>query len=174
MPCAWSIPFPTAAIMRYDIGNSHPANILWKKLIAAKYPLTVDCRLLCTKHRDDITPSRSDNTSLGSASLCNHGSFPCACLSFAQVFHFARCFCAYTSRLNRARACQLIVLPRPCALPCCPPFLQGRVQTVNTVEANRGHNNGACRMLIEGHTPLCMRVSRVVRRSLCPTGNSCA
>ena len=28
-----------------------------------------------------MNPSRSDNISLGSASGCNHGSFPCACLA---------------------------------------------------------------------------------------------
>ena len=67
MPCARSIPFPTAAILRCGIGNSHPANNLWKKAIAAKYPLTVDCRLLCTKQRDAKAPSRSDSTSVVSA-----------------------------------------------------------------------------------------------------------
>ena len=127
MPCARSILFPIAAIMQCDIGNSHPANSLWKKLIAAKYPLTVDCRFLCTKHRDAMNPSGSDNTSLGSASVCNHGSFP------APVSLLPRCstsldsFSVCSSRLNRARAFQLVALPRPCVLPCCPLFLQGRV-----------------------------------------------
>ena len=69
MPCARSIPLPTAAIMQWDIGNSHSANVVWKKLIAVKYPLTLDCRLLCTKQRDVINPSRSGNTSLASASV---------------------------------------------------------------------------------------------------------
>ena len=119
MPCDRSIPFPTAAIMPCDIGNSHPATISWKdKFIAATCPLTVDCRLLCTKHRGAVNPSRSDNTSLGSASVCNHDFFPCACLYFTH-----RCstsldsFSAYCSRLNRARAFQLIALPRRCVLP---------------------------------------------------------
>ena len=42
IPCARSSPFPTAALIQYEVGNSHPAYILWKYLIAAKYPLTVD------------------------------------------------------------------------------------------------------------------------------------
>ena len=90
MPCARSILFSTAAIMQCDIDNTHPAHILWKKLIAAKYPLTVDYRLVCTKQRDAENPSRSDSFSLGLASVCIHDYLLCACLSIAQVFHFAR------------------------------------------------------------------------------------
>ena len=47
-PCARSIPFPTATIIQCKVGSSHPAYILWKNMVAARYPLTVDCRLLCT------------------------------------------------------------------------------------------------------------------------------
>ena len=43
IPCTVSILLPTAKIMECDVGSSYPANILWKKSIAAKYPLTVDC-----------------------------------------------------------------------------------------------------------------------------------
>ena len=43
IPCAQSIPFPTAAIIQCEEGNSHPAYILLKDLIGAKYPLTVGC-----------------------------------------------------------------------------------------------------------------------------------
>ena len=95
----------------------------------------------------------------------------------ALVSRLPRCstsldsFSAYSSRLNRARAFQLIALPRPCVLSCCPLFLQRRVRTVDTVEANSGHNKSACHMMIEGHTPSRTRISRVVYRSLCPTGN---
>ena len=65
MPCARSIPFPTAAAMRCDIGNSNPENIVWKKLIAPKYPLTVDCRLLCTKPAKRHKPEQIRQRFLG-------------------------------------------------------------------------------------------------------------
>ena len=69
MPCARSIPFPTGAIMQCNNGNSRPAKILWKKLISARHPLTINCQLFCTNDQDAMNPSRADNTSLGSASV---------------------------------------------------------------------------------------------------------
>ena len=82
--------FPTAAIKQCDIGKSNPVSILWKKSIVAKLFPTVDCQLLCTKQRDAMNPSRSNNTSLGSASACNLGSFAFICPLVIQVFHFDR------------------------------------------------------------------------------------
>ena len=81
-------------------------------------------------------------------------------------------FSAYASLFNRARAFQLISPPRLCILPCYSMFLQGRVRTVHTIEANRSHNKSACGMLIEGHTPSRTRISWLVRRTLCPTQTS--
>ena len=43
VPWALSNHLPTATIMQCDVGGSQTANILWEKLIAAKYALTVDC-----------------------------------------------------------------------------------------------------------------------------------
>ena len=77
IPCPLPIPFPTATIMQCDKSSSHPANILWKTLIAAKYPLTVDCWLLCSKQRDVMNSSSSVCASLGSSTPCNQGPLSC-------------------------------------------------------------------------------------------------
>ena len=62
IPCARSVPFPTATIIPCEVGSSQPAYILWKYLIAAKYSLTVHCWLLCTKQLDTINSNSSPNT----------------------------------------------------------------------------------------------------------------
>ena len=56
-------PFPAAAIIQREVVSSHLRYSSWKNLIAARYPLTVDCWLLNENSRQTTNSSKSVSTS---------------------------------------------------------------------------------------------------------------
>ena len=92
-PYALSIPFPTAVTMQCEVGNSHPPNILWKYLIAARYPRTVRLWFLKVKQ---IAPVDAFNALKQVSSFTaaptpfphtSQGPFPSNALRRHQVVH---------------------------------------------------------------------------------------
>ena len=61
-PCTRSIPFLPATTMQCEAGGSHPARILWKTLVAARYPLSGDCWLLRTLQGLAMNAINSEST----------------------------------------------------------------------------------------------------------------
>ena len=84
-----TIPFPTAAIIQCEVVSCHPRYSLWKNLIAARYPLTVDCWLLNENSRQAMNLSKSISTS-DLSSKFNHGSLAFFFINSSHLFHFPR------------------------------------------------------------------------------------
>ena len=124
IPRNLSILFPAAAIIQCEVVSFHPRYSLWKNLIAARYPLTVDCWLLNENSRQAMNSSKSVSTSDLSNNF-NHGPLPFF-INSSHLFHFPRnTLCGLPPTDGRTRdftksATSALILPLPSPIPDKP------------------------------------------------------